>query len=74
VGCGSPVATSRIIDRGAVFRAVRSGAPVLLDHLVGSDEQSLRNGEAERFGGLEIDHWLECCRLLYRKFAWFFTA
>ena len=28
----------------------------LLDHLVGTREQHRRQGEAERLGGLEIDH------------------
>src|SRR5207253_1591960 len=30
-----------------------------LDHLVGTREQRRRHGEAERFGGLEIDDQLE---------------
>ena len=28
----------------------------LFDHLVGAGEQRWRNGEAERLGGLEVDH------------------
>jgi hypothetical protein len=32
---------------------------VSLDHLVGGYRQLVRDGEAERFGGLEIDHQLE---------------
>jgi hypothetical protein len=28
----------------------------LLDHLICSVEQTIWNGEAQRFGGLEIDH------------------
>jgi hypothetical protein len=32
---------------------------VLFDDLVGSGEQRLRNAEAERFCGLEIDHQLD---------------
>src|SRR5205807_7225804 len=39
----------------------------LLDHLVGADEQRLRHGEAERRGVLQIDHELECGRLLDRQ-------
>ena len=30
--------------------------PVLFDHLICSVEQTIWNGEAQRFGGLEIDH------------------
>ena len=30
----------------------------LFDHLVGLDEHGLRNGEAECFGRLEVDHHL----------------
>jgi hypothetical protein len=41
----------------------------LLDHLVSGDEQSLRHRDAERLGGLEIDHQLEFRGLLNRKIA-----
>jgi hypothetical protein len=30
--------------------------PLLLDHLVGGGQQRFGDGEAEGFGGLEIDH------------------
>ena len=36
----------------------------LLDHLVGAVQHRWRDFEAKRFGGLEIDHQLECGRLL----------
>jgi hypothetical protein len=29
---------------------------VLLDYLVGADQKGLRDGKAERFGGLAVDH------------------
>jgi hypothetical protein len=32
---------------------------VLFDHLVGSDEQSSRNIDAQRFGGLQFDEHLD---------------
>jgi hypothetical protein len=35
----------------------------LFDHLVGGDEQRWRHREAERLGGLEVDHELELGRL-----------
>ena len=36
-----------------------------LDDLIGAGEQRLRHGEAERLGGLEVDHELEFDRPLY---------
>src|SRR6516164_7563614 len=32
------------------------------DHLVGAGEQAIWHVEAERLGGLEVDHQLELCR------------
>src|SRR5580704_7901614 len=40
-----------------------------LDHLVGACEQRRRNGESERFGGLEIGDELVLSRLLHWKVA-----
>src|ERR1700732_2720391 len=40
---------------------------VSFDDLVGAGEDRLRHGEAERLGGLEIDHQLEGGRLLHRQ-------
>src|SRR6478752_10617392 len=42
-----------------------------LDHLVGAREQRWRHVEAERLGGLEVDHQVELGRSLHRKVAWF---
>jgi hypothetical protein len=36
----------------------------LLDHLVGLEEDRLRDRESQRLGGLEIDHQLELGGLL----------
>ena len=35
---------------------------LLLDHLVGGDEQSIWYFEAKRLRGLEVDHEIELCR------------
>ena len=41
--------------------------PRLFDHLVGSGEQSWRNGQAKRFGGFEVDDKIEFGRLFDRN-------
>lgn len=35
----------------------------LFDHLVGQGHQFVRNFEAQSFGGRDVDHQLEACRL-----------
>src|ERR1700756_3650004 len=40
-----------------------------LDHLVGGSDECGRHGEAERLGGLEVDHQFELDRGLDRKLA-----
>jgi len=44
-----------------------SKAAVLIDHLIGAREQRLRHFEAERLGGLQIDHQLVFGRRLHRQ-------
>jgi hypothetical protein len=41
--------------------------PASFDHLVGSGDQRLRNGQTERFGRLEIDRQLELVGRLHWK-------
>ena len=43
----------------------------LFDHLVGTDEERLRDCESKRFGGPEVDHQLELGRLFDRKVGGF---
>jgi hypothetical protein len=45
----------------------------LFDDLVGAAEQRIRDGEAQRFRGLEIDHELDFRRLLKRQISRFLT-
>src|SRR5262249_42704075 len=42
----------------------------LFDHLVGLGEQGRREGQAERLGGLHVDHELEFGRRLNRQVRW----
>jgi hypothetical protein len=57
------------------IQITRGKAPTLhpLDHLVCGGQQRLRDGEAERLGGLEVDHQLEPGWLLNRQIGGFFT-
>jgi hypothetical protein len=53
--------------------ALQKTAP-LFDHLVGANEKRLRHGQAERLGGLEIDHQLELGGGLIRQLAGLLAA
>jgi hypothetical protein len=45
----------------------------LTDHRVGRGRQRVRNGEAERFGGFEVDEELDLCGLLHMQVAALFA-
>ena|SRR5947207_4305616 len=45
----------------------------LFDHFVGGGEQLVRDGQAERLGGLQINDQLELGRQLDRQICWFST-
>src|SRR5262249_14389101 len=45
-----------------------------LNHLVGSGQQRLGDGEAESLGSLEVDDELEPCRPSHRQIAGFLAA
>ena len=57
----------RISDPGFVSNPKSPAAS--FDDFVGRGDQRRRNGEAEGFGGLEVDDQLETRRLLDRQFA-----
>ena len=42
----------------------------LFDHLVGAGDERRRHCEAERLGGLEVDHKLVFSRCLHRQVGW----
>jgi len=48
----------------------RSSRWSLLDYLVGGGQQRFGDGEAEGFGGLEIEHQFVFERLLHRQVRW----
>ena len=48
-------------------RGTSGGWQALSDHLVHPEEEQRRDGEAERPGGLQVDHQLELRRLLDRQ-------
>src|SRR5215211_8780693 len=47
---------------------------LLFDHLVGAGEQVLWDFEAQRFGGMEVDHELEPGGLHDRQVRWLFAV
>src|SRR5258708_28781415 len=55
--CEFPLSRSSSIECGYIS----------FNHLVGQREQLRRNVEAERLGGLEVDHAFESCRLCDRQ-------
>jgi hypothetical protein len=58
---------------GRTSKHQRSRRRPLLDHLVGGGQQRLRDGKAERLGGLEIDDEINFRNLLDRQIGRFFA-
>ena len=68
-------ANGSFVPIAAVSRCSNVGCrtQTLLDHLVGAREQRWGNFEAERLGGLEIDHELVFGGCLHRQIGWLLT-
>src|SRR5262245_26569694 len=49
---------------------IAKSEPRLLDHLICSGKQTLRDGETEQFRRFEINDQFELRRLLYRQIGW----
>jgi hypothetical protein len=47
---------------------------LLLDHLVGAQQNRLRHRQAKGLGGLEVDGYLKFCRKLHWEIAWLLAA
>src|SRR6266849_9376904 len=72
-GAYSPISSEcPVCGLRANFRFGRK-PPVLclLNHLIGAQQQRLRDREAEGLGDLEVDHQLELGRLFDRQVTWF---
>jgi hypothetical protein len=73
-GMSAPSSEADVAASAANFRYGPTPDMIsLLDHLSGAVQHRWRDFEAKRFGGLEIDHQLECGRLLNWYIAWLCT-
>ena len=61
-----PIATIERTSRH-VSNVPRSDIGASFDHLVGGDQQGLRNGQSKGFGSLEVDHLFQAGRLPDRQ-------
>src|SRR5262249_37238656 len=68
----SPIATS-IAFFGMSALGQKRTLRDLIDYFVGAAEQRRKHSEAERFGGLEVDHKLILGRRLHRQIGGFLT-
>src|SRR5262249_54738368 len=59
----------RFVPQAAVSRCSKRRAQIddLFNHFIGDGEQLIRQGEAERLGGLEVDDQLVLGRRLHRQ-------
>jgi hypothetical protein len=57
------LSTDIVSLRGTSDKCPRSDIGASFDHLVGGDQQGLRNGQSKGFGSLEVDHLFQAGRL-----------
>jgi hypothetical protein len=63
-----------ILSFSATTGHASNQAAASLDHLVGGDEQTRRDGQPKRLRGFKVEHGFVFGRCLHRKIGWLGTA
>src|SRR5262245_604526 len=69
-GITTPPGHRSEVGNYAFTAASAPGLRLSVDHLIRPQQQRRRDGEVERFSGLEVDHQLELGGLLDREVTW----